>query len=107
MRREDAMRTSLEAELAIARRRIAAEQSAASARLSSSQAAAVAAISARDDAGRLGTIANTAYQSGEIGVVELLDAYEAARDADLSVIAFALNAALAAIDYDLTTGRSY
>ncbi|MBA4773813.1 MAG: TolC family protein [Sphingomonas sp.] len=107
VRREDAMRTSLEAELAIARRRIAAEQSAASARLSSSQAAAVAAISARDDAGRLGTIANTAYQSGEIGVVELLDAYEAARDADLSVIAFALNAALAAIDYDLTTGRSY
>lgn len=67
----------------------------------------MAAISAREDAARLGTIANTAYQSGEIGVVELLDAYEAARDADLSVIAFAVNAALAAIDYDLTTGRSY
>ena len=107
VRREDALRTSLEAELAIARRRIAAEQSAAAARLSSSRAATVAAIGARDDAARLGTIANTAYQSGEIGVVELLDAYEAARDADLSVIAFALNAALAAVEYDLTTGRSY
>lgn len=107
VRREDAFRTSLEAELAIARRRIAAEQAAANARLYSSRAAAVAAISARDDAGRLGTIANTAYQSGEIGVVELLDAYQAARDADRSVIAFALDAALAAIDYDLTTGRSY
>ena len=107
VRQEDARRASLEAELAIARRRIAAEQAAASARLTSSRAAAVAAISARDDAGRLGTIANTAYQSGEIGVVELLDAYEAARDADLSVIAFALDAALAAVTYDLTTGRSY
>lgn len=107
VRQEDARRASLEADLAIARRRIAAEQSAASARLSSSRDAAVAAISARDDAGRLGTIANAAYQSGEIGVVELLDAYEAARDADLSVIAFALDAALAAVTYDLTTGRSY
>jgi len=107
VRREAAVRTSLEAELAIARRRIAAEQSAASARLSSSRAAAVAAIGARGDAARLGPIANTAYQSGEIGVVELLDAYQAARDADLSVIAFALDAALAAVAYDLATGRSY
>ncbi len=61
VRREEARRNSLEAELAIARRRIAAEQAAARARLSASRAAAVAAISARDDAGRLGTIANTAY----------------------------------------------
>ena len=32
---------------------------------------------------------------------------EAAREADVSVIAFALEAALAAIEYDLTTGRTY
>ncbi len=107
LRQEDARRTSLEAELAITRRQVAAEQSAASARLTSSRAAAVAAFAARDDAGRLGTIANAAYQSGETGVVELLDAYEAACDADLSVIAFAADAALAAVTYDLTTGRSY
>ena len=52
-------------------------------------------------------LAETAYQAGEIGVVELLDAYEAAREADLSVIALATDAALAAVEYDLAIGRTY
>jgi hypothetical protein len=46
-------------------------------------------------------------EAGEIGVVELLDAYEAARDTNLSVIALALNAAESAVEYDVTTGRNY
>ena len=107
VRRSEALRSALESELLIARRRVEAEQAASAARASASREAAVTAARARDDAGRLGTIAETAYQSGEIGVVELLDAYEAARDADLSVVALALDAALAAVEYDLATGRTY
>ena len=107
VRREEARAAALESELLIARRRVEAEQNAAAARLSAAREAAVTAAGAREDAGRLGTIAETAYQAGEIGVVELLDAYEAAREADLSVIALATDAALAAVEYDLAIGRIY
>lgn len=107
VRREQARKASLEAELLIARRRAEAEQQSTALRAAAAREAAVAAAGARDDAGRLGTIASTAYQAGEIGVVELIDAYEAARDADLSVIALALDAATAAVEYDLATGRTY
>lgn len=107
VRRDEARQAVLESDLLIARRQAEAELASAAARRSATREAAVMSARAREDAGRLGTIADTAYQSGEIGVVELLDAYEAARDADLSVIAFALEAALAAIEYDLTTGRNY
>jgi outer membrane protein, heavy metal efflux system len=107
VRREEARRDALQAELLVERRRVEAEQASASARAQSAREAAVTAARARDDAGRLGTIADTAYQAGEIGVVELLDAYEAARDADLSVIALALDAAIAAVEYDLAIGRTY
>jgi cobalt-zinc-cadmium efflux system outer membrane protein len=107
VRREEARAAALESELLIARRRVEAEQNAAAARLAAAREAAVTAAGAREDAGRLGTIAETAYQAGEIGVVELLDAYEAAREADLSVIALATDAALAAVEYDLAIGRTY
>ncbi len=107
VRREEARAAALESELLIARRRAEAEQNAAAARLAAARDAAVTAAGAREDAGRLGTIAETAYQAGEIGVVELLDAYEAAREADLSVIALATSAALAAVEYDLAIGRTY
>jgi outer membrane protein, heavy metal efflux system len=107
VRREEARRAALAAELLISRRRVEAEQAASAARASAAREAAVTAARARGDADRLGTIAETAYRAGEIGVVELLDAYEAARDADLSVIALALDAAQAAVDHDLATGRTY
>ncbi|MEL6709294.1 MAG: TolC family protein [Pseudomonadota bacterium] len=107
VRRQEAFRASLEADLAIATRQIAAEQNAARSRALSAREAATAAMQTRDDASRLGTIADTAYQSGEVSVVELLDAYEAERDADLLVISLALDAALAATQYDLAIGRTY
>jgi len=107
VRREQARAAALESELLITRRRVEAERNAAAARLAAAREAAVTAAGAREDAGRLGTIAETAYQAGEIGVVELLDAYEAAREADLSVIALATDAALAAVEYDLAIGRTY
>ena len=107
VRRERARLAASRAELSIARRQVEAEQQAAAARASAARDAAVAAADARDDASRLGTTAKTAYQAGEIGVVELIDAYEAARDAELSVVALALSAAEAAVDYDLATGRTY
>ena len=107
VRRSEALRSARESELLIARRRVEAERAAAAGRASAARDAAVMAVQAREDAGRLGTIADTAYQSGEIGVVELLDAYQAARDADLSIIALALDAALAAVAYDLANGRTY
>lgn len=107
VRREQARAAALESELLITRRRVEAEQNAAAARLAAAREAAVTAAGAREDAGRLGNIAEIAYQAGEIGVVELLDAYEAAREADLSVIALATDAALAAVEYDLAIGRTY
>jgi outer membrane protein, heavy metal efflux system len=107
VRRESARRDALAADLAIARRTIEAEQAAARIHATAAREAALAAIRTREDAARLGTIADTAYRAGEVGVVELLDAHEAAREADLSVIALALEAALAAVDYDLATGRNY
>lgn len=107
VRREEARAAALESELLIARRRIEAEQNAAAARLAAAREAAVTAVGAREDASRLGTIAETAYQAGEIGVVELLDAYEAALEADLSVIALATDAALAVVEHDLAIGRTY
>lgn len=107
VRRERARLAASQAELSIARRQVEAEQQAAAARASAARDAAVAAAGAREDAARLGTTAETAYQAGEIGVAELIDAYEAARDAELSVVALALSAAEAAVEYDLATGRNY
>lgn len=103
----EARQRALEADLLIARRNVQAEQQAASIRAVAARDAAVGAARARDDAGRLGTIASTAYQAGEIGVVELLDAFEAQRDAELSVIGHARRAAEAVVEFDLATGRTY
>jgi cobalt-zinc-cadmium efflux system outer membrane protein len=103
----EARRRALEAELAIARRTVAAEQQSVATRATAAREAAVAAAKSRDDAARLGATANTAYQAGEIGVVELVDAYEAQRDGELAVIAHARRAAEAAITFDLATGRTY
>ena len=103
----EARQSALEAELAIAQRTAEAEQQAAATRAIAAREAAVAAANAREDAARLGTIASTAYQAGEIGVVELVDAYEAQRDGELTVIAHARRAAEAAITFDLATGRTY
>jgi len=102
----EARERGLAADLAIAQRSAEAEQQAAATRAIAAQDAAVAAAGARDDAARLGPIALAAYQAGETGVVELVDAYEAQRDGELSVIAHARRAAEAAITYDLATGRT-
>lgn len=103
----EARKRAHEAELIIARRNIEAQQQAASIRVMAAREAAVSAARSRDDAARLGGTATTAYQAGEIGVVELLDAFEAQRDAELSVISHALRAAEAAIEFDLVNGRTY
>jgi len=101
----EARERSLGAELAISRRKIEAEQTSAAARALAAREAAVVATRVRDDAGRLGPIAETAYHAGEIGVAELLDAYAAAREAELSVIRHAQRAAEATIAFDLSVGR--
>ena len=95
---------ALDAELVIARRSVQAQQASAAGRGQAAREAAVKAAGARGDAARLGTIAETAYRAGEIGVVELLDAHEAGRDAELKVIELALAAAEAAIAFDLAQG---
>ena len=102
----EARRRGIEADLVIARRSAEAEQQAAATRALAAQEAAIEAARARDDSARLGSIAVTAYQAGEIGVVELIDAYDAQRDAELNVIAHARRAAEAAITFDLVTGRT-
>lgn len=97
---------ALQAELAIARRNIEAEQQASAVRAQAARNAAVEVAGSREDASRLGTIALTAYQAGEIGVAELLDAYGAQRGAELNVIHHARRAAEAAIAFELATGRN-
>lgn len=93
-----------EAELALARRDVAATVAAARARAEAAAEAAQAAEAARDDAARLGPIAEAAYQGGEGGVVELVDAYRSARDAEISIIDLTERAVTATIDLDLAEG---
>lgn len=93
-----------EAELGLARREIEATVAAARARSEAALEAAGRAEAAAEDARRLGPIAEAAYQGGEGGVVELVDAYRAARDAQLDIINHLERAVLARIDLDLAQG---
>lgn len=93
-----------EAELAIARRRVDAERAAATARTRAAAEAARIALQARDDADRLEESAGKAYQFGETGVLELIDAHRTARDAELTILERGERAALALIQLDLATG---
>ena len=99
-----ARRRALEAELALARQDVAVSIEAARARAEAALNAAQAAQQARDDAARLGTIAEAAYQGGEGGVVELVDAYRAARDAEISIVELTERAVRASIDLELAEG---
>ncbi|MBA4793639.1 MAG: TolC family protein [Phenylobacterium sp.] len=92
------------AELALARRRIEAETAAAQARSDAVARALASSRSARDDAARLGQIAETAYEAGETGVTELVDAYRAAHDAELSTLELTGRAIQAAIELELAQG---
>lgn len=94
-----------EAELAIARREIEGAIAAASARAQAARAAALEAAQAADDARRLGTIAEAAYQGGESGVVELVDAYRTARDAELNIVELTERAVRATVTQSLEEGR--
>lgn len=94
----------LEAEFALARQDVAASVAAARARAEAALDAAEAAEQARDDAARLGSIAEAAYQGGEGGVVELVDAYRTARDAEISIVELTERAVRATIDLDLAEG---
>ena len=96
---------ALGAELALARQDVAATVASARARAEAALAAAEAAREARDDASRLGTIAEAAYEGGEGGVVELVDAYRAARDAEISIVELTERAVRAAIELSLAEGR--
>jgi cobalt-zinc-cadmium efflux system outer membrane protein len=92
------------AELALSRRRADAEAAAARARLEAAQQALAAGRATQEDAARLGTIAATAYQAGEVGVTELVDAYRSAHDAEVSIVELTERTIKAAIDLDLAQG---
>jgi cobalt-zinc-cadmium efflux system outer membrane protein len=92
------------AELALSRRRADGELAAARARFTAARTALTAGQAAREDAGRLGTIAATAYEAGEVGVTELVDAYRAAHDAEVSIVELTERTIKAAIDLDLAQG---
>ncbi len=104
VREAEARARARQAELALARRSAEAEVAEAAARAQAATDAARISADARDDAGRLGDIAETSYQSGEIAVAELVDAYRAARDAELSIVELTGRAIRAAIDLDLAQG---
>lgn len=104
VREAEARARARQSELALARRSAEAEIAEAAARAQAATDAARIATQARDDAARLGDIAETSYQSGEIAVAELVDAYRAARDAELSIVELTGRAIRAAIDLDLAQG---
>lgn len=93
------------AELALARRRAQADAASAAARAQAARRALAAAEETRDDAARLGGIAETAYQAGETGVTELVDAYRAAHEAEFSIVELTERTVLAAIELDLAQGE--
>jgi cobalt-zinc-cadmium efflux system outer membrane protein len=92
------------ADLALARREAAGEVAAASARRDGLLAALAAASATREDADRLGSIAQAAYEAGEGDVTELVDAYRAAHAANLFIIELTGRANLAVIELDLARG---
>lgn len=92
------------ARLALSRRRADAEAAAARARLDAARQALAAGLATREDAARLGTIAAIAYQAGEVGVTELVDAYRAANDAEVSIVELTERTIRAAIELDLAQG---
>jgi outer membrane protein, heavy metal efflux system len=94
-----------EAELALARREVEASIAAARARSAAATAAAMEARQAADDAQRLGTIAETAYEGGETGIIELVDAYRTARDAERNIVDLTERAVRATIAQSLAEGR--
>jgi cobalt-zinc-cadmium efflux system outer membrane protein len=95
-----------EAELGLARREVDAAVAAAEARSTAALEAAGRAQSAAEDARRLGPIAEAAYRGGEGGVVELVDAFRAARDAELEIVDHLERALLARIELDLARGAN-
>ena len=94
-----------QSELALSRREVDASIVAASARATAAITAAGTAREAAGDAARLGTIAEAAYQGGESGVVELVDAYRTARDAQLEIVELTERAVRATIAQSLAEGR--
>lgn len=92
------------ADLALARREAEGDVAAAAARVDGLLTALAAARATRDDAGRLGSIAQAAYEAGEGDVTELVDAYRAAHTADLFIIELTGRANLAVIELDLARG---
>ena len=94
-----------EAELQLARREVQASIGAAAARVKAATAAAYQAREAAMDASRLSAIAQAAYEGGETGVVELIDGYRTARDAELEIVDHTERALRATITQSLAEGR--
>ncbi len=94
-----------EAELALARREIAATTAGTEARANAALEALDRVQQAAEDARRLGPIAEAAYQGGEGNVVELVDAYRAARDAELAIIEQMERVVTTRIDLNLARGE--
>lgn len=92
------------AQLALSRRRADAEGAAARARLDAARQALAAGLAMQEDAARLGTIAAIAYEAGEGGVTELVDAYRSAHDAEVSIVELTERTIRAAIELDLAEG---
>ena len=99
-----ARQRALESELALARQDIAANVASARLRAQAAFEAAELAQAASDDAARLGTIAEAAYNGGEGGVVELVDAFRTSRDAEISIVELTERAVRAIIDLELAEG---
>jgi cobalt-zinc-cadmium efflux system outer membrane protein len=106
IREARARQRAREAELGLARREAEAAVAVAEARTSAALSAARAAQAAAGDAARLGPIAEAAYNGGESGVVELVDAYRTARDAELEIIELLERAARARVDLELAQGSA-
>ena len=100
----EARQRAQQAELGLARQEIAVAVAAAEARSEAATEALQRVEQAAEDARRLGPIAEAAYEGGEGSVVELVDAYRAARDAELNIVQQLERAIQARIELDLARG---
>jgi cobalt-zinc-cadmium efflux system outer membrane protein len=102
--RSDALARAARARLALALATARADVVGLHAEATRLSAAAARHREAAADPGALLRSAEAAYRGGEVGVLELIDAYRGTLDADLSLVELEWAARLARIDLDRTSG---
>jgi cobalt-zinc-cadmium efflux system outer membrane protein len=103
-RAAEARRSALEADLTLAQTRVSAERDAAFARAEAAFNAATIAVRGAEDARRVATTAEAAYEGGETQITDLVDGYRASSEARIEAIDHSERAAVARAQLQLAQG---